>query len=144
MTTKQSAFNWIEIPSLNFERAVTFYSEILGKPLYRETLGGIPNGVLPYDSGDGVHAFSGGPGGVPYDSSNAGLAHGGAVIYDERVKPGMNGSTPYLNCNGQLHEVVGRVEMAGGKILLPVTPIGFGSIAIIVDSEGNRMGLHST
>ena len=144
MTSKQSAFNWIEIPSLNFERAVTFYSDILGKPLYRETLGGIPNGVLPYDSGDGVHAFSGGSDGSPYDSTNAAIAHGGAVIYDERVKPSMNGITPYLNCNDQLREVVGRVEAAGGKVLLPVTSIGFGSIALIVDSEGNRMGLHST
>jgi uncharacterized protein len=125
MTTKQSALNWFEIPSVNFDRAVKFYSDILSKPLHREVFGGIPNGVLPYDSGDGSHAI------------------GGAVIYDERVKPSMGGSTPYLNCNDQLHEVIGRVEAAGGKVLLPATSIGFGSIALIVDSEGNRIGLHS-
>jgi uncharacterized protein len=125
MNNKQSALNWFEIPSVNFDRAVQFYGDILGKPLHQEVSGGIPNGVFPYEGGDDSYAI------------------GGAVIYDERVKPSMGGTTPYLNCNGKLSEVVGRVEAAGGKLLLPTTPTGFGSIAIIVDSEGNRVGLHS-
>jgi uncharacterized protein len=46
-----------------------------------------------------------------------------------------------LNANGQLRQAFARV---GGTVLLPVTSIGDpGDIAIILDTEGNRIGLHS-
>jgi predicted enzyme related to lactoylglutathione lyase len=39
--------------------------------------------------------------------------------------------------------VVARVEPAGGQVVVPETPIGDpGTIAVIIDSEGNRVGLH--
>lgn len=120
----RNAINWFEIPSTDFERAVTFYSTILGEIVRKEVVAGIPNGILPYSSdGDG--------------------AVGGAIVFDARVTPSMNGVTPYLNCNGIIDDVLARVPAAGGAVLLPRTDIGFGSIALIVDSEGNRIGLHS-
>ncbi len=118
------ALNWFEIPSTDFDRAVGFYSTILGEAVRKEVIGGMPNGILPY-SGDDEHAI------------------GGAVVHDARVKPSQNGSTPYLNCNGKIDAVLARVPKAGGSVLLPRTDIGFGSIALILDSEGNRIGLHS-
>jgi predicted enzyme related to lactoylglutathione lyase len=43
-----------------------------------------------------------------------------------------------------LDETLGRVEKAGGKIVMPKTDIGPpGFIAIVRDSEGNSVGLHS-
>ena len=120
----KNALNWFEIPSTDFDRAVAFYSAILGESLRRETVAGTPNGILPY-SGDVDGAV------------------GGAVIHDSKAVPGASGATPYLNCNGKLDEVLARVPQVGGKVLLPRTDIGFGCIALILDTEGNRIGLHS-
>jgi predicted enzyme related to lactoylglutathione lyase len=49
-----------------------------------------------------------------------------------------------LNLDGQLDAALGRVQGAGGAVLLPKTSIGdMGEIALIRDSEGNRVGFHS-
>ena len=55
------------------------------------------------------------------------------------------GTVVYLNCNGRLDEVAGRVEDAGGKLLTPRVdlPGEMGAIYQIADSEGNRVGLHA-
>jgi len=119
------AINWFEIPSADFDRAVAFYSTILDAPLRREVFGGTPNGVFAYEQDEGKDAV------------------GGAVIFDPRSKPGMTGVIPYLNCDGKLDAVLGRVEKAGGKVLLPKTDIGFGHIGLILDTEGNKVGLHA-
>ena len=43
-----------------------------------------------------------------------------------------------------LSVALSKVEMAGGKIVLPKTSIGHnGFMAHIVDTEGNKVGLHS-
>jgi predicted enzyme related to lactoylglutathione lyase len=56
-----------------------------------------------------------------------------------------SGTVVYLNCNGQLEDVVGRVEKAGGALLTPRVdlPAGMGAFFHIRDSEGNRVGLHA-
>jgi predicted enzyme related to lactoylglutathione lyase len=121
----KNAINWFEIPSSNFERAVMFYETILGATLRREASGGVQNGVLPYeqDAGD--------------------TAVGGAVVHNPHLSPGQSGVVPYLNCNGTLDAVLARVAPAGGRVLMPRTDIGFGFIALIHDSEGNTIGLHT-
>jgi len=59
-------------------------------------------------------------------------------------KPSANGTRVYLSCEGVLDEVIARVEKAGGKIVMPRTKIGEeGWVALITDSEGNSVGLHS-
>jgi uncharacterized protein len=116
-----NAINFFEIPSIDFERAVTFYREILGVEFHHEVFMGTPTAMFP--------------------ASQAGA--GGAVIHNG-VKPSTDGPVIYLNANGRLHEAVARVERAGGSVLLPVMSIGDpGDIAIILDTEGNRIGLHS-
>ncbi len=46
---------------------------------------------------------------------------------------------------GYVEEVLRRVEKAGGKIALPRTSIGeMGYIAMVADTEGNVVGLHSS
>jgi predicted enzyme related to lactoylglutathione lyase len=50
----------------------------------------------------------------------------------------------YLNANGRLDDAVASVAPNGGKVLQAKHPIGpFGFRAIILDSEGNRVALHS-
>ena len=49
------------------------------------------------------------------------------------------------NAEGRLDAIVGRVEQAGGKVEQPKTSIGeHGFIALIRDTEGNVVGLHSS
>ena len=56
-----------------------------------------------------------------------------------------DGPLVYLNGNPDLQNVLDRVEEAGGKIMVPKTEISpeYGFMAVIFDSEGNRIGLHS-
>ena len=119
------AISWFEIPSSNFDRAVKFYGNILGEPLRIEESGGIKNGVFPYVNNDANEAI------------------GGAVVLNPHFKPSENGTCIYLDINGKLDEVLGREPHAGGKVLMPRTDIGFGLIALILDSEGNKVGLHT-
>ena len=51
-----------------------------------------------------------------------------------------------LNANPDLQVVLDRVEAAGGKVLMPKTKIEMqdaGHCAMISDTEGNTVGLHS-
>jgi predicted enzyme related to lactoylglutathione lyase len=117
-----NAINWFDIPAVDFERAVKFYETVFAVTLHQEALGGTMNGIFPADR-DGVN---------------------GAVCKGPGYAPSADGSIVYLNANGQIDTILSRVEAAGGKILRPKTPIGpFGYIAWLIDSEGNRIGLHA-
>jgi len=117
------AINWFEIPVADLGRAQAFYEAVLGKKLRPEV----------EVSGEHIAIFP---------SSKEGV--GGALIKSARRKPSSDGAMAYLNCTGALDEVLSRVPKAGGQIVVPRTDIGPpGFIAIIVDSEGNAVGLHS-
>lgn len=61
---------------------------------------------------------------------------------DVRYRPSPDGAIVYLDAPG-LDAVLSRVERAGGKVVMPRTDIGEpGFIALVVDTEGNRVGLH--
>ena len=118
----KDAINWFELPVVNLERAQKFYETVLGKKLKPELAGGIPM-VLFGNEGKGV---------------------GGALIKDERRKPMTDGAVVYLNANGVLDACIARVSAAGGKVLQPKTDIGPpGFIAMVLDTEGNCVGLHT-
>jgi len=117
-----NALNWFEIPVVDFDRAVKFYSTIFDQPLHTEIFFGIPNAFLPFAQGN----------------------VGGSLVHDPKRQPTQNGTLVYLNANGQLDTLISRVGLAGGTIVLPRTSIGpVGEIAIFVDCEGNLVGLHS-
>ena len=55
-----------------------------------------------------------------------------------------DGALLYLNANPDVQNVLGKVEAAGGKIVVPKMEIpGYGFMAVFLDSEGNRIALHS-
>lgn len=69
---------------------------------------------------------------------------GGAVVMTDGYEPSSKGSIVYLNGGNDLSVALGRVETAGGKILMSKTAIGEnGFIAHFTDTEGNRVALHS-
>ena len=57
---------------------------------------------------------------------------------------GTAGVLVYMNVNGRIRNAVSQVEALGGKVLEPTHAIGpHGFRAIVLDSEGNRIALHS-
>lgn len=120
----KSAIAWFDIPTLDFERAHTFYSTILGQTLEIEDFMGQKLGYFPM--------------------SSDGEVGGDLVPPDPTFIPSSQGTRVYLNCEGKLDEVISRIELAGGKIVRPKFQIGDqGFIVIIQDTEGNIVGLHS-
>ncbi|MDB4902437.1 MAG: glyoxalase [Mucilaginibacter sp.] len=118
---------WIEIPAKNFERAKSFY----------ETIFNITMNLVPMPRGK--YAI------FPLDP--AALGAGGAIVEGKGYEPSEKSAIIYMDRGDDLDGPLSKVEKAGGKILLPKTKNGangeFGFIAHFIDSEGNRMGLHS-
>ena len=69
---------------------------------------------------------------------------GGCLAVMDDAKPSDTGVLIYLNVDGRLDDAVSRVEELGGKVQKPKHAIGpHGFRAVILDSEGNRVALHS-
>ncbi|HEY8782754.1 MAG TPA: hypothetical protein VIM16_14110 [Mucilaginibacter sp.] len=67
----------------------------------------------------------------------------GVLSKTERNSPSGNGTLVYINASPSIQTVLDKVEQAGGKIIAPKTQIPAGYIAIIIDTEGNKIGLHA-
>ncbi|MBL7814361.1 MAG: VOC family protein [Saprospiraceae bacterium] len=120
-----NAINWFEIPALDLERAFQFYSTVLNGNVRKGTFG---NGDLILFN-------------VPF---NTGEAVGGSIVVRPDLKPTTEGGVLYLNAFSKLSEAVSKVEEAGGKVLVSEINLGkFGFAAVLIDSEGNKIGLLS-
>ncbi len=121
----RNAIHWFEIPVADIDRAQHFYETLFAQDLRREQMGPQTLAVFPYEHGQGV---------------------GGALLHSSTApKPGTEGPLVYLNASPSLDAVLSRAAELGAKVLLPKLelPGDIGFIAQIVDSEGNRVGLHS-
>lgn len=68
---------------------------------------------------------------------------GGALVRLAHARPGAGGSMVYFSCQDCSVEEA-RVEAAGGTVVRSRFSIGdHGDVAIVVDTEGNAIGLHS-
>ena len=113
---------WCDIPAKDLDRAIRFYSAVLARPVTKQSFPGMTFGLLP-----------------DADSSVS-----GCVVATEEAKPSADGPLIYLNCDGRLDAAIAAVEAEGGKMLKPKHQIGpHGFRAIVLDSEGNRVALHS-
>lgn len=66
----------------------------------------------------------------------------GALVKMEGVQSGGSGTIPYFHCDEVAVEE-SRVVKSGGKVFKPKMSIGqYGSMALVVDTEGNMIGLH--
>ncbi len=122
----QHAINWFEIPVADLSRAMKFYEAMTGLALRREAFGppGEEMAIFAVDNQESVH---------------------GCLLSSPDAKPARDGTTVYLNAAPSVAAWLSRVESAGGKIITPRTalPDGMGYFAHILDSEGNRVGLHA-
>ncbi|MGC4100654.1 VOC family protein [Ferruginibacter sp.] len=122
-----NAISWFEIPTTDINRAQKFYETIFGISMIPMEMPNIKMRMFPLDD------MMNGIGGALVDS---GGFH----------KPSMtDGPLIYLNANPDVQIVLDKVEAAGGKIMVPKTEISpeYGNMAVFIDTEGNRMALHS-
>ena len=114
---------WFEIPVTDMERAKKFYSYVFQLDIDVQDLGDKPYGLFPM----------------------RGYGNSGALVKHMDFQPSAKSATIYLNGGQDLSDPLSRVEGAGGKILVPKTMISreMGYYALFLDSEGNRVGLHS-
>lgn len=112
-----------EIPANDITRAVDFYQTILDLKIEKVNMPKMQMGILPYE----------------------GQMVTGVIIKAEEYKPSAEGVTIYLNGGDNLQAILDKVERNGGKILTPKSLHAdeSGYFAIFLDSEGNKMGLHS-
>ena len=62
----------------------------------------------------------------------------------EGVHPSPHGTIVYLNVDGRIDRALDLAEQSGGRVDTPKTELpGIGFVARIIDSEGNRVGLHA-
>ena len=122
-----NAISWFEIPSTDLDRAQKFYESIFGITLNAIDLPNIKMRLFPLD--DPMNGI------------------GGAIVNSGGFhKPSAtDGPLIYLNGNPDLQSVLDKVENAGGKIMVPKTEISpdYGFMGVFIDTEGNRIGLHS-
>jgi uncharacterized protein len=123
----QHAISWFEIGTTDLDRATKFYETIFEVKLAPLDMPNIKMRMFPLDD------MMTGVGGALVDS---GGFH----------KPSAtDGPLIYLNGNPDVQHVLDKVEAAGGKIMVPKTEISpeYGYMAVIMDTEGNRIALHS-
>jgi predicted enzyme related to lactoylglutathione lyase len=122
-----NAISWFEIGTDDLDRATKFYETIFQVKLAPLDLDNIKMRMFPLD--DMMRGV------------------GGALVFTNGFhKPSStDGPLIYLNGNPDLQNVLDRVEAAGGKIRVPKTEISpdYGFMGVFIDSEGNRIGLHS-
>ena len=118
-----NALNWFEIPVTDFERAKGFYEKVLGVSIETMVMGPLTMGMLSSDP----------------------QAVGGAIVQGDGSSPSQTGTLVYLNGGDDLAPMLARAEQAGGSVVVPKTEIGndFGFFAHFMDTEGNKVGLHS-
>ncbi len=125
MEKTENALNWFEIAAADISRAKKFYDTVFDADMALIDMNGMKMVVFPTDDSTGKVS--------------------GALVESEMHVPGAVGSLIYLNGNPDLAGPLGKVEAAGGQVVLGKTFISdeVGYMAFFVDTEGNKVGLHS-
>ena len=112
---------WFEIPVLNMDRAVLFYNTIFGLKMKSFAHNEFAMALFPEKS-----------------------KISGALITGPGCIPSESGTLVYLNCK-DIDTTLAKIEYAGGRIVLGKTLINevSGYFALFIDSEGNKLALHS-
>lgn len=123
---KNNIVGWFEIPVSDMDRAIKFYETVFEIQLDRNKLGELDMAWFPWIEG--------------------GYGSGGSLVKHKAYVPNNNGVLVYLTAvSGNVENELARVENAGGTVLQGRTQISpeHGFMALLLDSEGNRIALHS-
>ena len=112
---------WFDVPCADLDRAAEFYRTVLGCGVSKEQFDETSFCVIDHEQGNG-----------------------GCLILDADAPTATGGILVYLNVDGRIRDAVAQAESHGGTIVETVHSIGpHGFRAIVIDSEGNRLALHS-
>ncbi|WP_282180229.1 VOC family protein [Maribacter stanieri] len=119
----KSFISIFEIPATDISRAVDFYQAILDINIEKMEFPEMQMGIFPYE----------------------GQMETGVIMKAEGYKPSAEGVTIYLNGGDNLQIILDKIEDNDGKIIVPKSLHAdeSGYYAIFLDSEGNKIGLHS-
>jgi uncharacterized protein len=114
--------SWFEIPAYSHYRSTSFYNYIYQIEMKSVELNGFAMSFFPAETGIG-----------------------GAIVTGPGCVPSEVGPLVYLNGGEDLNLVLSRVNEAGGRVIMQKTFLSdtAGYFALFIDSEGNRMALHS-
>ncbi len=122
---EQNMVGWFEIPVVDMKRAKTFYDKVFQIEIQIQDFGGTLMGWFPWAEGK--------PGA------------NGSLIQHEVYKPSNTDGVLIYFASEDVQKELDRIEAAGGRVLKPKTQISpeIGFMALFLDSEGNRIALHS-
>ena len=116
---------WFEIYTDDLQRAKKFYEAV-----FQVTLSPLPSPV------EGIQMLA-----FPSEMTRYGAA--GALAHMKKAPAGVGGTLVYFSCEDCAVEA-GRVADAGGKVMIEKFSIGeYGFICMVMDTEGNMIGMHS-
>ncbi|WP_144392533.1 VOC family protein [Pleionea sediminis] len=114
---------WIDLGVRELDRAVKFFQAVLQQKLKVEEFDGYRYAVFEH-SGNSVS---------------------GCLVPQTDFVPLSASTLIYFNVDGRLQDAVEQVPLNGGKVIKTPHSIGpHGARAIVLDSEGNTIALHST
>jgi predicted enzyme related to lactoylglutathione lyase len=123
----KSVVSWFEIPAIDIDRAQKFYEAIFDITMNPMNTPNLQMRMFPIE--DPMNGI------------------GGAIcMAGDFYKPSpKDGPLIYFNGNPDVQLVLDKIEAAGGKIVVPKTQISpeHGHMAVFLDTEGNRVALHS-
>lgn len=123
MTNEHNLVGWFEIPVTDMGRARTFYEHVFEIELEEHPMGSSLMAWFPMWEGK--------------------IGAAGSLVKGEGYKPSPAGTLVYFTAP-DIEAALTRAEENGGRVLTPRTGIGeFGFFGIMLDTEGNRIGLHS-
>jgi predicted enzyme related to lactoylglutathione lyase len=125
MDTTTNSLNWFEIPVTDMQRAKHFYQVIFSIHMDEMDMVDFTMAMFPYGPSSGKVS--------------------GALVKGEWYKPSSDGTIVYLNANPNMDPVLEKIEAEGGKIIMGKKQISeeIGYMALFIDTEGNRVALHS-
>jgi predicted enzyme related to lactoylglutathione lyase len=125
MPKPSNAVSWFELYVNDLARAKAFYRAVFKREMQD----------LATQQGDTQMCLFAG------EDDGSGAA--GALVKSAKMGPGIGGTLVYFSCVDCADEAA-RAQAACGKVMQPKTSIGqYGFIALVQDTEGNLIGLHS-
>src|SRR5271170_6869898 len=124
MDSSVNILNWFEISVNDMARAKKFYEEIFSIKMEDSEMMNMKMAFFPFEMNGKVS---------------------GGLVQGPYHKPSIDGAKIYLNGNPDLDVALGKIEKAGGQIIMPNTKISdeIGYMAFFTDTEGNAVALHS-
>lgn len=121
----KNAISWFEIPTIDIDRAQKFYEAVFQAEMQTMDNANLKMRMFPW-----------------HDMDTA----SGAIVQSDFHKPSdSEGPLIYLNATPDVQPFLDRAVQNGGEVMVPKTIISpqFGHMAVMKDTEGNRIALHS-